>query len=79
MDRLNGGRGRDFLAGGRGRDKMIGGAGLDTYNGGAGNDLINAAGGKGDRGDRIDCGPGRDVVWLDRYDSTTRCERKLHG
>jgi hypothetical protein len=79
MDRLNGGRGRDFLAGGRGRDKMTGGAGADTYKGGTGDDRINAVGGTGDRGDRIDCGPGRDVVWVDRGDSTTGCERKVNG
>jgi hypothetical protein len=79
MDRLNGGRGRDFLSGGRDRDKMIGGPGADTYKGGAGRDLINASGGKGDRGDRVDCGSGRDVVWLDRGDTATGCERKLHG
>jgi WD40 repeat protein len=38
---------------------------------GAGNDLIHANDG---HSDRIDCGPGRDVVWADRIDRLAHCE-----
>ncbi|HMF04528.1 MAG TPA: hypothetical protein VKH17_06920 [Acidimicrobiia bacterium] len=43
----------------------------DVIVAGAGNDFIHANDG---HSDRIDCGPGRDVVWADRGDRLTHCE-----
>src|SRR5262245_46427442 len=43
----------------------------DVIVAGAGNDIIRADDG---RADRVDCGPGRDVVWADRADRLARCE-----
>ena len=43
----------------------------DVIVAGAGNDRIHA----NDRHtDRVDCGPGRDIVWADRSDRLTGCE-----
>ena len=43
----------------------------DVISAGAGNDAVHANDG---HTDRVDCGPGRDVVWADRTDRLTRCE-----
>jgi Tol biopolymer transport system component len=43
----------------------------DVILAGAGNDAVHANDG---HTDRIDCGPGRDVVWADRTDRLSRCE-----
>jgi len=43
----------------------------DVIVAGAGNDSVHANDG---HSDRVDCGPGRDVVWADRTDRLTRCE-----
>ena len=65
VDRLAGGADADLLGGGRGRDRVSGGPGPDTiYAGervaaGSGNDKIYAR-----RGAVVDCGPGRDTVFL---------------
>jgi hypothetical protein len=67
-DRVRGGAGADELRGGRGRDKL---------KGGAGDDVIRAR--RGAR-DRIDCGPGNDVAYInDRRDRVRRCERVRAG
>jgi hypothetical protein len=62
-DRLSGRPGGDVLRGGRGRDRL---------QGGQGGDLIRAA--RGSR-DRIDCGPGRDKVFVNpSKDRWRHCE-----
>jgi Tol biopolymer transport system component len=71
-DRLSGGPGNDFLAGGPGNDRLDPGPGSDTVSGGAGADTVLARDGSRDR---IDCGPGRDVAYVDRRDVVRRCER----
>jgi len=43
----------------------------DVILAGAGNDQIRANDGQTDR---VDCGPGRDIVWADRTDRLTHCE-----
>lgn len=93
-DRLSGGFGRDRLAGGSGRDRLFGGPDNDKIYGengsdrilvgdgrnfvdaGRGNDSIDARNGERDR---IICGPGRDRVRADRFDSLNGCERVTRG
>jgi Ca2+-binding RTX toxin-like protein len=70
-DRLSGGAGNDRLSGGSGNDVLVGGAGRNTYSGGAGNDTIKA---KNGQVDKIDCGKGRDVAFVDRRDKVKHCE-----
>jgi hypothetical protein len=43
----------------------------DVIEAGAGNDQVHANDG---HTDRVDCGPGRDVVWADRTDRLVHCE-----
>jgi Tol biopolymer transport system component len=71
-DNLRGGEGSDRLDGGEGDDRINGGPGRDTIDGGLGWDAIVA----GDHEvDRIRCGPGRDIAWVDRNDIVARdCE-----
>ena len=70
-DCLDGGPGADRLFGNAGDDLLVGGAGKDVIEGGVGRDTIRAR----DRDvDRIRCGPGRDVVYVDRVDRHTGCE-----
>jgi len=89
-DELFGGRGRDKLTIGPGRDLAEGGKGNDDiYNqsdvggiepdlfpdrvfGGAGDDSISV--GQQLRGDRVECGAGRDDVFKDAGDITLDCE-----
>jgi Ca2+-binding RTX toxin-like protein len=93
-DRLDGGSGPDHLYGGFGDDEITGGPGRDTILGdrdpacefgpifgscttGTGNDVIHARDGAADS---IDCGPGADTAFVDRSDTTSRCERiKIGG
>ena len=56
-DRELGGPGNDMLAGGPGDDRLNGGGGSDQVYGGTGNDAIT-----GGRSDRIEPGPGKNVV-----------------
>lgn len=70
-DTGDGGTGNDLLVGGAGNDRLVGGPGRDDMRGGAGNDRISARDGTGDR---IICGPGRDVAVVDRRDVTSGCE-----
>lgn len=90
-DELLGGRGRDKLIVGPGRDRAAGGKGGDDIEnvsdvggtevdllpdrifGGAGNDSISV--GQQLRGDRVDCGAGRDEVFKDAGDISLHCER----
>jgi Ca2+-binding RTX toxin-like protein len=79
-DRLNGGGGNDWLRGGAGNDVLNGGAGNDVLEGGAGADRILGSTGNdtitardGTR-DTINCGPGRDVASVDKFDRVTGCE-----
>lgn len=89
-DRLFGGRGNDKLVVGPGRDLAEGGKGDDAIEnqsdvggidadllpdrifGGAGNDRIGV--GQQLRGDRVDCGTGRDDVFKDAGDISLHCE-----
>jgi len=89
-DELFGGRGRDSISVGPGRDLAKGGKGDDSIEnhsdvggidadllpdrifGGAGDDSIGV--GQQLRGDRVDCGTGRDDVFKDAGDISLRCE-----
>jgi Ca2+-binding RTX toxin-like protein len=75
-DVLLGGRGNDVLVGGSGNDVLDGGADLDRLFGGPGNDTLKARDGKRDL---VDCGPGRDVAFVDRFDRLSGCERVVRG
>ena len=72
-DRVSGLGGNDVLNGGPGNDLLVGGTGVDVLQGGPGRDTINAK--DGVRGDRVSCGPGRDVAIVDRKDKTVGCEK----
>jgi Ca2+-binding RTX toxin-like protein len=71
-DLLVGDSGNDRLAGGAGDDRLAGGPGRNRLLGGSGNDRLNAANGSFDR---VNCGPGRDIVRADRVDRVRGCER----
>jgi hypothetical protein len=89
-DQYLGGPGDDSSNGGDGRDQLFGGAGDDIADGGHGSDelfddqgndeLIGGSGAdrfsaRDDTADRIDCGPGEDVVVTDRRDEVDKsCE-----
>ncbi len=60
-DRLVGGFGRDRLYGGSNNDRLSGGGHGDRLFGERGNDRIHA-GGAGDGPNRVDAGPGNDVI-----------------
>lgn len=84
-DLISGGNGGDSLDGRGGDDVMRGGAGddllgaveepgRDVFLGGGGRDDISAVNRDADR--RIDCGPGRDVAYVDPEDpGAKRCEQ----
>jgi Ca2+-binding RTX toxin-like protein len=79
-DELTGFGGADLLVGGRGGDiinaQEVDGhpPGTDTIQGGRGNDTIYANDGVKDK---IDCGPGRDIVYFDPgLDTLANCEMK---
>lgn len=80
FDRINGKGGDDTLLGGRGGAKLVGGPGRDEFNAaggkpvdGQGHDVIRARDG---RPDVINCGPGKDVAYVDRAeDGVFDCER----
>lgn len=70
---LVGSGGADVLNGGGGADRLTGRAGEDGFAGGRGKDRINS---KGQRGERVGCGPGRDRVRGARGDRVKRdCEK----
>jgi Domain of unknown function (DUF1996)/RTX calcium-binding nonapeptide repeat (4 copies) len=100
-DRLIGGPGNDVLLGATGNDVLVGQIGNDVLNGGAGNDIMYGYTGpdtiygslgndiinvtSGDPGDRVDCGPNWDTVYVDRMptgerqviDSHANCENVI--
>ena len=63
-DHLNGGPGTDRLSGGPGNDSNNAAFGQDVVSGGSGDDLINVA--TAGKAARVDCGPGRDKVRINR-------------
>lgn len=79
-DRLFGGGGGDYVGGGPGADRIVGGPGGDTIDGGWQRDVL--LGGAGDDSiaakdgfkDAVDCGDGRDTVYVDRFDVLRNCE-----
>jgi Ca2+-binding RTX toxin-like protein len=76
-DRLVGTNYDDVLKGFGGNDTLIGGGGKDILYGGLGNDVIRARDG---RRDVVDCGPGRDVAYVDRLDKVAKnCEVVRRG
>jgi hypothetical protein len=75
-DLLVGGRRFDEIAGGPGPDQLVGGFGPDAFFAGPGDDRIRAADPKGDR---IECGAGRDVAYVSRRDRVIGCERVVLG
>jgi Ca2+-binding RTX toxin-like protein len=81
VDTLRGGDGNDELEGGRGSDKLMGGAGNDSLNGGHDPDVVSGGGGddrilaRGGGADRVDCGAGSDIAYVDSADSVRGCER----
>jgi Ca2+-binding RTX toxin-like protein len=75
-DRLVGGAGNDRLVGGPGADVLKGGSGTDTFVGGRGNDVIRAR--DHVRGERINCGAGRDIVYANKGDIVARNCEQVH-
>jgi hypothetical protein len=72
---LAGSQGEDLLTGGRGTDVLDGGAGPDVIEAGAGADGVLA---DGRASDRIDCGPGFDLLIFVRDVHRVRnCERRI--
>jgi Ca2+-binding RTX toxin-like protein len=71
-DELNGRGGNDTIRGLGGHDLLIGGTGSDRLFGNGGEDTLKA---KDGARDVLDCGTGRDVVYVDRKDVVARnCE-----
>jgi hypothetical protein len=71
-DRLVGTRNADLLRGLSGNDVLTGLGGHDTLLGGAGYDTLHARDGLRDV---VDCGPGKDVAYVDRRDAVAKnCE-----
>jgi RTX calcium-binding nonapeptide repeat (4 copies) len=72
-DLLRGLAGDDLLVGLAGNDILLGGLGRDRLLGGAGRDELRAVDG---RRDRVDCGTGRDIAYVDCFDVVARsCEQ----
>jgi len=67
-DVIRGRHGDDVIDGGDGNDRIWVGRGTDTENGGPGDDRMHALA-DDDMVDTINCGPGRDVVWLNSRES----------
>lgn len=80
-DALAGNDGPNLLDGGAGDDVVVAGAGLDDLAGGAGNDVVHALDGEADR---ISCGAGADIAYVDASDTVTgggddRCEELVRA
>jgi Ca2+-binding RTX toxin-like protein len=71
-DCIRGEGGDDYLLGFGGDDRFWTGPGKDEVSGGSGDDTIFA---KGNGIDHIDCGSGNDTAYIDRSDTTHKCER----
>ena len=67
--------GKDELRGGGGADFLYGCQGVDRYRAGDGNDTLNTRDGKGER---LACGGGRDLVYVDPSDRLRSCERQTN-
>ena len=81
QNQMDGGPGDDRVSGGAGHDLVVGGPGADDLRGGPGSDLLQTLVQRGNRWvddgevDRINCGPGYDMVVLGRGDRADRsCE-----
>lgn len=72
-DIVSGGADNDILYGGPGNDLLTDGLGKNEYHAGAGNDIVSARQGTSER---IDCGPGNDVAFVNPKDKTDNCERR---
>lgn len=74
-DTIDGGSGNDTISGSYGADEITGGPGGDRIDAGTANDVIRVA---DDAQDVVDCGPGRDTVYVEitapARDSLTNCE-----
>lgn len=67
-----------MIAGGPGTDGLTPGDGEDRVDGGSGRDSITVSG--DGRVDRVQCGPGKDVVYADPVDRVARdCETVRRG
>jgi RTX calcium-binding nonapeptide repeat (4 copies) len=75
-DFIVGGAGDDLAQAGRGRDRIIGRRGRDDIAAGPGDDFIRAS--DEDR-DFVQCGSGRDRVFVSRSDRRRGCERVTFG
>ena len=78
-DLISGGPGDDRIVGGppefnpsRGRDTIIGGPGRDRIQAGGADDVVRTADGERDR---VDCGGGHDIAYVDPRDAVVGCER----
>lgn len=80
--RLSGGSGKDYLRATDGNDRLNGGLGNDFLNGGGGVDRFKSGPGRDrlitrdDIREKVDCGPGRDVIYPDRRDKLHGCESR---
>jgi hypothetical protein len=63
--------GGDRVVGGFGPDRLVGGRGSDLLVAASGNDIVYARDGDPDR---VSCGPGDDVAFVDRRDRVRGCE-----
>jgi Ca2+-binding RTX toxin-like protein len=74
-DIVRGRPGDDTVQGGAGNDRIWPGRGADVENGGPGDDVLHALA-NDDLVDRIDCGEGNDIVWLNvnEQDVHVNCE-----
>ena len=70
-DIIDGGPGADNLFGFKGPDLLFGGPGVDEFDGGGGKDEIDAI---DNRGEEVECGPGRDLARIDLSDEDSNCE-----
>jgi hypothetical protein len=76
VDQLFGDNGDDVVRGGGGSDLMDGGHGRDRLRAGAGSDIADA---KDHEVDRVGCGSGRDIAFVDPRDRTTACDKQKKG
>lgn len=63
------------LSGGSWDDTLVGGGGIDTLLGYGGNDTLDARDGM--PGDRVDCGDGVDIAYVDEGDIVVDCEQVI--
>ncbi|HEX2402756.1 MAG TPA: hypothetical protein VHJ79_22635 [Mycobacterium sp.] len=77
-DTINGRGGNDEIDGGNGSDTIVDNGtvpDVDIITGGKGDDLIDVReGDPTDTPDKVDCGPGTDIVFFDATDTRLNCE-----